>query len=73
MYYIQRQDIQTKQLETVDEFTTRKEARAMLYEYSLSDLYAGYYISTRSCEAWRNINNSLIRNGKKNNGFTTIY
>ena len=51
MYYIQRQDKQTKQLETVDEFTTRKEARAMLYEYSLSDLYAGYYISTRSCHS----------------------
>ena len=53
MYYIQRQDIQTKQLETVDEFTTRKEARLMCYEYILSDQAADYYISTRSCSDWR--------------------
>ena len=56
MYYIQRHDTQTKQLETVDEFTTRKEARVMLYEYSLSDLYAGYYISTKPCMAWNKDN-----------------
>ena len=53
MYYIQRQDKQTKQLETVDEFTTRKEARLMCYEYILSDQVAEYYISTRSCKAWK--------------------
>ena len=53
MYYIQRQDIQTKQLETVDEFTTRKEALAMCYEYILSDQAAEYYISTRSCKDWK--------------------
>ena len=53
MYYIQRQDIQTKQLETVDEFTTRKEARLMYGEYILSDQAADYYISTRSCKAWK--------------------
>ena len=52
MYYIQRQDIQTKQLETVDEFTTRKEARLMCYEYIFSDQAADYYISTRPCRAW---------------------
>ena len=52
MYYIQRTDQQTRQLETVDEFTTRKESRAMLGEYSLSDPYAGYYISTKPCRAW---------------------
>ena len=53
MYYIQRQDKQTKQLETVDEFTTRKEARLMCYEYIFSDQAAEYYISTRSCKAWK--------------------
>ena len=53
MFYIQRQDIQTKQLETVDEFTTRKEALAMCYEYILSDQAAEYYISTRSCKDWK--------------------
>ena len=53
MFYIQRYDNQTKRYETVDEFTTRKEALAMQYEYALSDYSALYYISTRSCNAWR--------------------
>ena len=34
MLYIQRKD--SNGLETVDEFTTRKEARAMLVEYRMS-------------------------------------
>lgn len=51
MYYIQRLD--GHQLETVDEFKTRKEARQMLREYQLSDRTAGYYISTRCCNAWK--------------------
>ena len=38
-------------LETVDEFSTRKEARAMLKEYQM--LSGTYYISTRCCKAWR--------------------
>ena len=37
MLYIQRKD--SNGLETVDEFETRKEARAMLKEYKLSDRY----------------------------------
>lgn len=51
MYYIQRKDSQY--LETVDEFDTRKEAKAMLSEYQLSDPYAHYYISSRACKAWK--------------------
>lgn len=38
--------------ETVDEFTTRKEARAMLAEYRLSDPAGDYYISSRPCKGW---------------------
>jgi hypothetical protein len=51
MFYIQRKD--SNGLETVDEFTTRKEARAMLDEYRLSDWSAVYYISSRCCKAWK--------------------
>jgi hypothetical protein len=51
MLYIQRKD--SNGLETVDEFTTRKEARAMLDEYRLSDWSAVYYISSRCCKAWK--------------------
>lgn len=48
--YIQRKD--GRQLETVDEFTTRKEARAMLIEYRMADPYAHYYLSSRPCKDW---------------------
>ena len=51
MKYIQRKD--GKQLETVDQFETSKEAREMLKEYQISDRYASYYISTRPCKDWR--------------------
>lgn len=50
MIYIQRKD--GHQLETVDEFPTRKEALAMLREYRLADWSATYYLSTRPCKAW---------------------
>lgn len=50
MYYIQRKD--ANGLETVDEFTTRKEAKATVDEYRLSDWSASYYISSRACKAW---------------------
>lgn len=40
-------------LETVDEFETRKEARAMLKEYRMSDPSAYYYLSSRMCGNWR--------------------
>lgn len=50
MYYIQRKD--SNQLETVDEFKTYKEARAMVDEYRMSDYSATYYISSRCCKAW---------------------
>jgi len=51
MYYIQRKG--QGQLETVDEFNTRKEAREMLAEYRMSDTSATYYISSRPCNDWR--------------------
>ena len=51
-YYIQRKDLDGLELETVDEFETKKEAREMLYEYQLSDSYGNYYISTRPCNNW---------------------
>lgn len=39
--------------ETVDEFTTRQEARAMLKEYHICEPYNRYYISTRACANWK--------------------
>lgn len=41
-------------LETVDEFTTWKEARAMVAEYRLADPSGFYYLSRRACRAWAN-------------------
>lgn len=52
MTYIQRKDNQFNTLETVDEFTTRKEARIMLKEYQLSDSSAHFYMSQRPCKEW---------------------
>jgi len=51
MYYIQRKE--GNQLETIDQFPTRKEARAMLAEYQLSDPYGYYYTSQRACKDWK--------------------
>jgi hypothetical protein len=53
MIYIQRKD--GYGLETVDEFTTRKEARLMVLEYRLSDPYAIYYLSSRACKHWKEV------------------
>jgi hypothetical protein len=39
--------------ETVDEFETRKEARAMLAEYRMSDPSARFWVSSRCCKGWR--------------------
>ena len=50
MVYIQRKD--GKQLETVDEFDTNKEAREMVAEYRMSDPSAEYYTSSRPCKDW---------------------
>jgi len=52
MIYIQRRD-SSRQLETVDEFDTIKEARAMLIEYRMSDPSATYYMSRRPCNEWK--------------------
>jgi hypothetical protein len=40
-------------VETIDEFKTYKEGRAMLKEYSLSDSYNKYYLSQRCTKDWR--------------------
>ncbi len=53
MKYIQRKDYQFNTLETVDEFETFTEARAMIAEYRMSDPSANYYISQRPCAEWR--------------------
>lgn len=53
MLYIQRQD--RNQLETIDQFDTRKEAIAALKEYRLADPSAHHYISARCCKAWNHV------------------
>lgn len=50
MVYIQRKG--NGYLETVDEFTTYKEAKQALHEYQLSDTGAHYYLSQRACKDW---------------------
>ena len=40
-------------LETVDEFETWKEARAMLREYRMIGAGGAYYLSSRACQSWR--------------------
>lgn len=50
MKYINRKE--GKDIETVDQFDTRKEARDMVREYQLSDPSAYYYISSRSTKEW---------------------
>lgn len=49
--YINRK--QGRDIETVDECDTRKEALALVREYALSDSSALYYVSSRPCKAWR--------------------
>jgi len=51
MQYIQRVDNRNN-LETVDEFETYKEAKAMVKEYRMADPYVVYYISRRACKDW---------------------
>jgi hypothetical protein len=51
MTYIQRKD--GRYLETVDEFESFKEARAMVKEYRMSDPSVQYYLSSRACKEWR--------------------
>jgi hypothetical protein len=52
MKYIQRKDLYTGQLETVDQFDTHREAVAMLKEYRTSDYAGRYYLSSRPCQNW---------------------
>jgi len=41
-------------VETLDEFTTYKEARKMLKEYNIaSSYYHGAYLSSRSTQEWK--------------------
>ena len=51
MSYIQRRT--GREVETVDQFDNRREARRMCYEYQLSDPSAHYYVSSRPCKDWR--------------------
>lgn len=50
MFFIQRR--YGNKRETVDEFSTRKEAEEMLAEYRLSDQSATFYLSNRPCKEW---------------------
>lgn len=49
-WYIQRKG--DGQLETVDQFDTRKDALETVKEYRISDRSAGFYISRRACKGW---------------------
>jgi len=40
-------------VETIDKFTTYKEAKKMVQEYNLSDSCNTYYLSQRSTKEWR--------------------
>jgi hypothetical protein len=51
MTYIQRKD--GRDLETVDEFESYREALKMLAEYRMADPSAEYYLSRRPCNGWR--------------------
>ena len=53
MIYIQRKS--GRDLETVDQFETRGEARKMLNEYRISDNSAYYYLSSRACKLSDNL------------------
>jgi len=52
MRYIQRKDYDGN-LETVDEFESRKEAINNLKEYRIYDTSAFYYISQKPCRDWQ--------------------
>jgi hypothetical protein len=52
MRYIQRKDYDGN-LETVDEFDSRKEAVNTLWEYRRSDTSAFFYISQKPCRDWQ--------------------
>tara|TARA_R110001632_G_scaffold199971_1_gene322583 strand:+ start:399 stop:578 length:180 start_codon:yes stop_codon:yes gene_type:complete len=52
MRYIQRKDYDGN-LETVDEFESRKEAVNILKEYRIYDTSAFYYISQKPCRDWQ--------------------
>jgi len=53
-FFINRKD--NRQIETIDEFNSSKEAYAMVCEYNLSDPFAQYYVAKHACKAWRESN-----------------
>ena len=57
-YYVQRKD--GRDLETVDQFETYKEAREMVKEYRLSDRSVEYYISSRCCKQWKEEDRTML-------------
>jgi hypothetical protein len=52
MKYIQRKDLCTGQLETVDQFDSLSEAVRCLKEYRMADYGGRYYLSSRPCHNW---------------------
>ena len=53
MYYIQFK-YQGQPLETIDSFTSIKDARRTLKDYQMGNIGGVYYISTRPCKSWNN-------------------
>lgn len=54
MVYINGKSVYDNEVETIDQFSTRKEARTMLQEYKLA--YGGSYtlwLSQRATKEWR--------------------
>lgn len=51
MFYINIKN--NGKVETVDEFETFKETKAMIKEYQISDYSNSYYISKRATKEWR--------------------
>ena len=51
MFYINTKN--NGKVETVDEFETFKETKAMIKEYQMADYSNSYYISKRATKEWR--------------------
>lgn len=51
MFYIQRRS--GRDLETIDQFETRKEATDACHEYNLADKSAYHYVSRSACKAYK--------------------
>lgn len=53
MKYINRKADYGREIETVDEFETAREAKKMLVEYRIADPAGNYWISSRPTKRWK--------------------